>query len=167
MIELPPLSDTVQFRTTSCFFEYSPESPAKGLPWCPVVKTPGFHCKGSGISLWSGNLRSHMLHGAAEKKTKKSSAMSPSTVLKSKKRFSVELSKDSRAVEKFSVSFRSQTFVETYLLCLKCEWRVICISVIHFGSAQNPIRNVIPASGPSTSTPLLTILRGMCSVVLH
>ena len=27
----------------------------QGIPWRPVVRTPHFHCRGSGFHPWSGN----------------------------------------------------------------------------------------------------------------
>ena len=41
------------------------------FPGGPVVRIPRFHCQAPGFDSWSvGELRSHMLRGAAETKTK-------------------------------------------------------------------------------------------------
>ena len=45
----------------------------QGLPWCPVVKTPCFHCRGAWVQSLVRELRSCMPCGMVKRKIAKSS----------------------------------------------------------------------------------------------
>ena len=47
------------------------KSRLQGVPWRPVVRTPGFHCRGLGSIPGWGTEKTHKLHSAAKKKKKK------------------------------------------------------------------------------------------------
>lgn len=104
-------------------------TPQNHLPGLPGVQwlRPGFPLQGKrDQSLVREFKIPHVCREAKTKKkqnNKKIICHEPQStycqVLKSKKRFSVELSKDSRAVEKFSVSFRSQNLCRNLPTMLK------------------------------------------------